>query len=55
MTLKAKALAIKEADLTSLYRTAPPADDVAMLTAVPYSLWANGGRGSMIAWVPALQ
>ena len=55
VTLKAKALAIKEGDWTSLYRTAPPADDVATLTAVPYYLWANRGQGSMMVWVPEVQ
>ena len=55
VTLKAKALAIEESDWTTLYRTTPPADDAATLTALPYYLWANRGQGSMVVWVPEVQ
>ncbi|UJW85084.1 glycoside hydrolase family 127 protein [Devosia sp. SL43] len=55
VTLKAKALAIKEGDWKTLYRTTPPADDTATLTALPYYLWANRGQGSMMVWVPEVQ
>jgi hypothetical protein len=52
VTLKAEALAINEADWTSLYRTNPPQEEPAVLTALPYYLWANRGQGSMVVWVP---
>lgn len=55
VTLKADALAIKEGDWTSLYRTTPPADERTTLTAVPYYAWANRGQGSMVVWVPEVQ
>jgi DUF1680 family protein len=34
-----------------LYRTEPPADVHATLTAIPYYLWSNRARGSMVVWV----
>lgn len=55
VTLKASALAIKEGDWQTLYRTTPPKDDSATLTALPYYLWANRGQGSMLVWVPEVQ
>jgi DUF1680 family protein len=55
VTLKAEALAIEEADWTSLYRTNPPKEETATLTALPYYLWANRGQGSMMVWVPEVQ
>ena len=36
----------------TLYRSEPPAEAPATLTAVPYYLWANRGAGSMLVWVP---
>jgi len=55
VTLKANALAIEESDWKTLYRTTPPQDDAATLTALPYYLWANRGQGSMVVWVPEVQ
>ena len=55
VTLKANALAIKEGDWQGLYRTSPPQDETATLTALPYYLWANRGQGSMVVWVPEVQ
>lgn len=55
VTLKARALAIEEGDWKTLYRTTPPQDDTATLTALPYYLWANRGQGSMVVWVPEVQ
>ena len=52
VTLKADATAIDEGDWKTLYRTAPPSEDRATLTALPYYLWANRGQGSMVVWVP---
>ncbi|GGA50635.1 glycoside hydrolase family 127 protein [Pelagibacterium lentulum] len=52
VTLKADAIAIEEAEFRELYRTAPPKEDKAELTAVPYYLWANRGQGTMLVWVP---
>lgn len=54
VTLKAEAVAIDEADWTTLYRTEPPRQAAATLTALPYYLWANRGHGSMLVWVPEL-
>src|SRR5581483_1572667 len=36
----------------SLYRTAPPVDRSADLTAIPYYLWCNRGSGRMTVWIP---
>ncbi len=55
VTLKADALAIDEADWNTLYRTTPPVDERATLTALPYYLWSNRGQGSMVVWVPEAQ
>ena len=52
VTLSADALAIDEADWSALYRTSPPKEHRATLTALPYYLWANRGQGSMLVWVP---
>ena len=52
VTLSAPATAIDESDWSSLYRTAPPKEEDATLTAVPYYLWANRGQGSMLVWIP---
>lgn len=35
-----------------LYTTSPPATSAAVLTAIPYYLWANRGPASMSVWVP---
>ena len=35
----------------ALYRSDPPAETPATLTALPYYLWANRGAGSMLVWV----
>lgn len=55
VTLRADALAIREGDWQALYRTTPPVDERATLTALPYYLWANRGQGSMVVWVPEVQ
>ena len=52
VTLRADAMTIDEADWQSLYRTQPPQEKQATLTALPYYLWANRGQGSMMVWVP---
>ncbi len=52
VTLSAPATAIDDSDWNSLYRTAPAAEKPATLTALPYYLWANRGRGSMVVWIP---
>jgi DUF1680 family protein len=52
VTLSAEALAIDEGDWSTLYRTTPPKEKPATLTALPYYLWANRGQGSMVVWVP---
>lgn len=52
VTLTASGKAIDESDWSGLYRTAPPREAPATLTAVPYYLWANRGKGSMVVWVP---
>jgi DUF1680 family protein len=50
--LKAKGKAIDEAEWKTLYRTTPPKEGPATLTALPYYLWANRGQGSMVVWIP---
>jgi DUF1680 family protein len=52
VTLAAEATAIREDDWSTLYRTEPPVEAPATMTALPYYLWANRGRGSMLVWVP---
>jgi uncharacterized protein len=52
VTLSADATAVDEAEFTPLYRTAPPRERPATMTALPYYLWANRGQGSMLVWVP---
>jgi DUF1680 family protein len=52
VTLSADAMAVKEKEFTALYRTEPPQEARATMTALPYYLWANRGQGSMMVWVP---
>src|SRR6185437_5875892 len=53
VTITAPAKAINSADWKdTLYRSEPPGEGEATLTAVPYYLWANRGQGSMLVWVP---
>jgi len=52
VTLTAPATAIDEAEWHTLYRTTPPSEGPATLTALPYYLWANRGQGSMLVWIP---
>lgn len=52
VTLQADAIAIDEAEFTELYRTEPPREGRAGVTALPYYLWANRGQGSMVVWIP---
>ena len=52
VTLSAPAKAIDPSDWHDLYRTSPPAESDATLTALPYYLWANRSRGSMVVWIP---
>ena len=52
VTLNADAIAVDEVEFKPLYRTTPPKEKSATLTALPYYLWANRGQGSMVVWVP---
>jgi DUF1680 family protein len=52
VTLSASGKAIKTDDWSGLYRTKRSDEEPATLTALPYYLWANRGRGSMVVWVP---
>ncbi len=52
VTLTAKAKAIDESNWHDLYRTTPPTEGEATLTALPYYLWANRSKGSMVVWIP---
>ena len=52
VTLRADAVAVDEAEFEELYRTEPPKEGQAGLTALPYYLWANRGQGSMVVWIP---
>lgn len=50
--LTAGGKAVDEAEFKPLYRSRPPTEAPASLTALPYYLWANRGRGSMVVWIP---
>ena len=52
VTLSADAVAVDEREFTALYRTTPPHEGPATMTALPYYLWANRGQGSMMVWIP---
>ena len=52
VTIKSDARAIDETEFKPLYRTTPPKENQATLTAGPYFLWANRAQGSMVVWVP---
>jgi DUF1680 family protein len=52
VTISASARAIDPSDFHELYRTSPPKEADATLTALPYYLWANRGKGSMVVWIP---
>jgi DUF1680 family protein len=49
--LKADGVAENEGDWTGLYRTRPPTEQPATLTAIPYYLWANRGPHPMEVWI----
>ncbi len=55
VTLDGAGTAIDTSDWSSLYRTRPSREVPARITAIPYFLWANRGRGSMMVWVPETQ
>ena len=50
--LTAGGKAVDEGEFKPLYRTSPPKDAPATLTALSYYLWANRGQGSMVVWIP---
>jgi uncharacterized protein len=53
VAISADASAIKDSDWKgTLYRNDPPKDERTRLTAIPYFLWSNRGKGSMLVWVP---
>jgi DUF1680 family protein len=52
VTIRAEGSALRTDDWHSLYRATPSAEAPATLTAVPYFLWANRGKGSMVVWIP---
>ncbi|RYE10508.1 MAG: glycoside hydrolase family 127 protein [Hyphomicrobiales bacterium] len=52
ITLTAPARAIDPTDWQDLYRTSAPREVASSLTAIPYYLWANRGKGSMVVWIP---
>jgi DUF1680 family protein len=53
VTLSADGLALEAGDWrNALYRTTPPAERPAEITALPYYLWNNREKGSMLVWVP---
>ena len=39
----------------TLYRPAPPEQVPTRLIAVPYYLWNNRGRGTMMVWLPEIE
>jgi hypothetical protein len=52
VTLTAPGSAIETGDWSGLYRNKRSDEAPATLTALPYYLWANRGKGSMVVWVP---
>ena len=52
VAIGANGSAVRGNDWTDLYRTQRPAEEPAHLTAIPYFLWANRGRSSMMVWIP---
>ncbi len=52
VTLSAPATAVDLDDFNDLYRTAPPKEHEATMTALPYYLWSNRSKGSMVVWIP---
>ena len=53
VTIAAEAVAVQDEGWQhELYRTSPPAEERAILTALPYYLWNNRQKGSMLVWVP---
>ena len=52
VTLSADAMRLDDGDWgDTLYRTEPPAEAPATLTALPYYLWNNRQKGSMMVWL----
>lgn len=45
-------ITVEDWDGSSLYRTEPPRSESARITAIPYYLWGNRGRGEMSVWLP---
>ena len=53
VTLSANAMAVRDSDWEgTLYRSLAPLEEHASLTAIPYFLWSNRDRGSMLVWIP---
>jgi uncharacterized protein len=53
VTLTADAMRLQDNGWqNTLYRSDPPVEAPATLTALPYYLWANRGAGSMLVWLP---
>ena len=52
VTLTADAMRVEDGDWgDSLYRAKQPVEEPAMLTALPYYLWNNRQKGSMMVWL----
>jgi DUF1680 family protein len=52
VTLSAEARRLRDGDWRdTLYRTEPPVEGPVTLTALPYYLWNNRERGSMMVWI----
>jgi DUF1680 family protein len=50
--LTAKGVALKDGDWNGdLYRSAPPSEQPATLTAIPYYIWNNRGPNRMQVWI----
>jgi DUF1680 family protein len=53
ITLTAEAVRLQDHDWrNNLYLSRPPSEETATLTALPYYLWNNRQRGSMLVWIP---
>ncbi|MNX46314.1 Non-reducing end beta-L-arabinofuranosidase [compost metagenome] len=45
-------ISVDDWDGSVLYRTEPPHSESVRITAIPYYLWGNRGRGEMSVWLP---
>ena len=52
VTIESDGTAANPDEFATLYRSHPPIESPAKMTALPYFLWSNRGQGSMLVWIP---